>query len=201
MNATPCNFSSQKIEEIPVVVVACSPKFKLASGNILRIDPGPTTIWIDPNLDQDIRNAIQAALNDWPLVQPYVQFSQGPQQCGGGHCINFRPETSANEVPDGTCAGGQLDPVPGGGSGFLSANVFFPAAAGGWNANVLRHWVNHELGHVLGLDEYLGCASNKSLMAPVACNAVSGFPTTPPLTDSLPVNRTVYGGAPSASCP
>jgi hypothetical protein len=202
MNATPCNFSSQKIEEIPVVVLACSPKFELApSGALMRLDPGQTFVWIDPSLAPNIRSAIQTAIGDWNVVQPQVQLSEAVQQCGlSAHCIHVKPEDPNHPVLSGTCAFGDVIVAEGSGS-IAFATIYFPAAASGWNANVLRRHFNHEIGHTLGLNDYQSCASFKSLMAPTACNASSGFPLTPPLTDSLPVGRTVYGGAPSASCP
>src|SRR5687768_1581213 len=37
--------------DFPVIVVGCAPKFsRVPSGDILRLDPGPTYIYIDPGL-------------------------------------------------------------------------------------------------------------------------------------------------------
>ena len=204
MTQTSCNFTPPDFTvEFPVVVVACSPKFKLVpSGDIQRLDPGQTFVWIDPNLHPNIRTAIQTSLTqgDWNNVQPHVQFVESPALCSGGHCLKFRPETANDEVPTGQCAASLISPASGSGS-IVVTNTYFPSAASGWNASVLRHWVNHEIAHHLGLDEAAGCGASKSILAPTSCNAVSGFPITPPLTDSIPVNRTVYGGASRATCP
>ena len=202
MFTTPCNFSAQKIEEIPVFVVACSPRFRQApSGDLLRLVPGQTYVWIDPALAPNVRSAIQTAIGDWNLVQPLVQLAEIAQPCAlSTHCIHVKPEDANHQVPSGTCLFADITPAQGSGD-ITFATIYFPSAASGRNANVLRRQFNHEMGHALGLDDYQSCASYKSLMAPTACNASSGFPLTPPLTDSIPVNRTVYGGAPSASCP
>jgi hypothetical protein len=139
---------------------------------------------------------MRQAIIDWNMAQSNVTISEVMSSCAGQlGCVDV-VEGSVS----GDCAVGDIGVTNG---GVITGSVLtFPTTAESWNDNFLRRLANHELGHHLGLGEKTtSCNSSKSLMAPTSCGAANGYPLTPPLTDSLPVSKTVYGGGTTVSCP
>jgi hypothetical protein len=188
---------SFKLFEMSINVVRCQPRFKRNSeANIMHLSPGITYVYINPNaLGSRVTEALRAAINDWNAIGLPVTFQETSVQCGGGRCIN----TSIGSVPGNACADTTLLVATDG--SITSSSMVFPSAAQVWNPDFLRRTANHEFAHHLGLDEQISCSTSYSLMSPVSCNASSGFPLTPPVTDSLPPDKTTYGGGPATSCP
>lgn len=194
---TNCNLlPSTAYTEMAVNVVDCVPRFKRNSyGNIVHLATGVIYVYINPGLGQTIGDAFRSAIWDWNAAGLPVQFQETITQCSGPYCIN----TDIGTVPAGSCAESTLL-VQSDGT-ITSSMVYFPEAARTWNSGYLRRTVNHEFGHHLGLDEQRNCGTSASVMTPVACNATSGFPQSPTVTDRLPPDKTTYGGGPATSCP
>jgi hypothetical protein len=182
--------------DFPVYAVKCSPKFVRNMANqIVHFSPGAIPIFLDGSLGPNVKAAIKQSILDWNLVQPNVPLDWTTTDCAGqAGCVRV-----VVGVVSGDCAKSQI--LSSGGL-ITSSTMTFPQTAENWNPNFLRRTANHELGHHLGLGENnTSCSSSRSIMAPTTCNAPNGFPITPPPTDSLPVNKTTYGGGSAVSCP
>lgn len=183
-----------------VVVVNCAPRFLTpgTGGTVPRHLPnGPIEVYYSGAGAQVIA-AMEAARADWNLVQGSVTFipATGPCQPNNPSCI------SVTQSGSNLCAITPLQPADADGVFNNSSTVYFPTAASAWNANALRRFANHELGHLLGLDDNNNtCTKASGIMGPMNCTDWFGFAYTPQATEQLPVNRSVYGPHSTTSCP
>jgi len=199
---TSCGMSpTEVLYEFPVFVVKCAPKFLTpGSGGTLprHLPAGPVEIYFN-NVSAAVITAMGTAADDWEAVQGQTWFvpALGPCNPSNPSCITVQ-ETEPN-----FCA---VETIPPAGSDSVfteSPVVNFKVGSSAYGANALRRTANHELGHLLGLDElYSSCSQSKGLMGTVAsCNGVSGFAYTPQHTEILPVTKSVQGPYSTASCP
>jgi hypothetical protein len=207
-NSTACNLTpTQFPQDAPftVNVLPCKPKFDtLESGAIPHFPPGPVNIYT-PLSGDGIEGAIAAAASAWEAVlgPSGVTFTPTAADCGNApNCLRITEQVVAScaETLGGT-ANSETGELTSG------AGVVLRQGTNGWRTygNALNYMLAHEMGHFLGLDDHSDtgdapCPTSDSIMSdPVACNDQT-LGANVGISNFLPVNNTVYGGAARTSC-
>jgi hypothetical protein len=208
LNSTACNLTPFYTDkEVGFKAVKCLPQWKTTmQGALMHNDPTTINVRIPTNMPlrmrQGIENAVKAwnaALNQYGSVGPRYDDYISDTVCGGSACIN----TEIGNINVGLeCAEANTNADPSTGI-ITSSTITFPTQSANWNQNFNNRLAAHELGHHLGLanNGLSSCQTANSLMKPVTCDATSGYPTAPTLSDVLPVVRSTYEGHTTSTCP
>lgn len=206
IDVTQCNmYPMSEIWERTAKVVACLPEWsKDALDNIKRLanDGTPIKIQSPVGEGQPLYVAIETATKAWNDALESAGenriFDETPapsctiQQ--GGHCVKMLVQSPPE---DPTLCGQANGPV--------DANGIFTAFPTIWikpqystDPDYLAFLIGHELSHLLGVKNALGCTSPNSIRNDVdVCNSLvtteGNLPTVPQPSDVLPVVDTVYG--------
>jgi len=117
------------------------------------------------------------------------------------HCVIVNVQ---NPPLDPTACGATVpDPNPDG-TWAYRANIYIPPAYSGWDdPQYITNVMNHEFGHLFGLENQpFSCSRPDSVMNTPngPCGTLGSLPLAPTTTDHLPVGKTVYGPGPRTTC-
>jgi hypothetical protein len=194
--------------QIGFKAVKCVPTWNMTPQQALIHNlPATINVRVPPGMHSRVKTGIRNAIDRWnealniygQSVGPRYWYYESDNLCGGPYCIN----TEIGSIPEypARCAKAVISRDDSTGE-ISGSTITFPTQSNIWNQNFADRTAGHELGHHLGLEENnSGCATSGSLMRPVACNASSGYPTAPTISDHLPVARTTYQGQSTSTCP
>jgi Dual-action HEIGH metallo-peptidase len=172
-------------------VVKCEPFFFATNEHL---DAAEIDILLPSNSQYSA--GLNDAIADWnsKLAGTGVHFNRKTTSCTttGPHCVNVIPDTTilicGYGGPGGTNANGVAqNPV-------IKINSNFTFTVTG-----LQRTFAHEIGHLLGMDNYLPCPKNDAVMQEqFYCdqNEMANVTTS----DWLPVVKSVYGGGTKSRC-
>jgi hypothetical protein len=207
---TICHFTPTIYPATPIEVnvLKCKPEFDEPSTYpdlITRLAPGNITIYLPSSLS-GLSTPLTNAVDAWKDLIPDTGVipTVTNTDCGSGAtCVRVEEADLGND-PAGNpiCAqkSGNYDTATGYYSSQIKIRIDDSWTAAG--AARLERTFAHELGHLLGLDESL-CGGPDSVMrgGVYSCTDTStSVPNDPTMNDSLPVNKTSYGGGPKTSC-
>jgi hypothetical protein len=220
INPTACNLTPIATQTVPLSInsIACqAPSFNLRNGAIRAIPKGTAYLLVPGRLQGTIiESALKAASTAWNSVL-----------ATNGIPVKFQLEYDAKSIPPGSpkfsigtaaqgtsalpvldCAITDQD---------LNTIIFDQQFVlnKSWANNeplTIQHYAAHELGHLLGLDDYNDdqpkrppCAIDGSVMSLAStptCSLKGRVPVVvgPTATDTLLVRETVYGGGTRSAC-
>jgi len=207
IDPTQCSMAPTFVEwSIALKSVECLPTFRLnPNGTINRVPNDGTPVRIvtpfsDPT--HPIRIAIEAAAKAWNAVlvswgeNPIFDETAQTTSCTGnqgGRCATVRIQLP----PSNPLLCGETIRDNGGDDGIIdfNANIYIPPGYS-TNATYLRFLLSHELGHLIGLADAVGCGATSVMSRVAACNSLGNPPTVaaaPQPSDGFPVADTVYG--------
>jgi hypothetical protein len=203
LSSTACLLTPNEIfKDFKVNVVKCIPSWQRSSGGALVHFAAQEILIYLGDANGATKTAFRDAFAAWnSALAAYPgtpRFAEAENPCSGPNCI-----TVVNGTVDLSTHCAQTTYTVDSSTGLISGGtVTFPNQTTTWWPNFNKRLAGHELGHGLGLAEKTGgCNTTDSLMRRVSCNASSGYPTTPTVSDHLPVGKSTYGGTPTATCP
>lgn len=177
----------------------CEPKFKTDSNNnVVHLSPTTITLALPSSLS-GASTALQYAIDKWNGRLGGTGVALRAGSCTSGpSCIPIAVDPQIDTC--GAVTGADTDT-----SGAITggAQIMLHQEWATFDATVLRRTFIHEIGHYLGLDNYLDdsvCTTTTAAMNDkYDCPGPSTMDDVT-IDDYLPVTKTVYGAAPRTTC-
>jgi hypothetical protein len=185
-------------QTITMNALKCEPKFL---GDDRHLEPTTIEIYLPPAMSA-AQTALEAAAQDWNGASTGVTLHVTSTSCGEGpHCVTVRTGNIGNFCG---LADANVDPDTGliSGNATITLQPTWDDPVSGYSAEGLQRTFAHELGHLLGLDNYNAAAcgvSDAAMQDQFACQAPTVMHDVTE-NDSLPTSNSVYGGQSKLSC-
>lgn len=199
--STPCviqptTFPQQ--QSITMNALKCEPKFL---GDDRHLEPTTIEIYLPPAMIA-AQTALEAAAQDWNGVSTGVTLQVTSTSCGDGpNCVTVSTGSIGSFCG---LANANVDPDTGliSGNASVTLQPTWDDPVTGYSAEGLQRTFAHELGHLLGLDNYDAAAcgvSDAAMQDQFACQAPTVMHDVT-VNDSLPTSNSVYGEKSKLSC-
>ncbi len=202
--ATNCTAAADSsLTEKTLNVTGCLPTWaKDANGNLDQFpaDGTPIKVMYPANLDGPVRAGITAwnnRLAQWGLNNVQLAASSGGCAVTDPYCISID-----SKILDDPTACGSFQGFPGNNGVYTNRSlVWLKNGYDNWTSDFQQWVIDHEIGHLLGLNHADSCSIGTSVMKRTSCGGDIGSNSiTATDNDAMAVARTVYQGGPQKTC-